>query len=164
MSVTQAGPTRPRSTSLLGRAVAGILIAVALVACAVALWPASEADKAREDGEQLGQAVGQLYDAQSSAEVDAALGEIDEAVTDAREHAGDEVSEQAAEQEDALARAVDGAVGAATTDDEFEAELYQAELDIAVDDLTSQASDFRAQGPEVRQAYWEGVEDGLNDG
>ena len=164
MSVTQASPTRARSTSLLGRAVAGILVTVALVACAVALWPASEADKAREDGEQLGQAVAQLYDAESSAEVDAALAEIDDAAGNAREHAGDEVAEQAAEQEDALARAVDGAVGAATTDDEFEAELYQAELDIAVDDLTSQASDFRAQGPEVHQAYWEGVEDGLNDG
>jgi hypothetical protein len=164
MSVTQAAPTPARSArrSLLGRALAGILVAVVLAAAAVALWPASEADKAREDGEQLGQAVAPLYNADSSAEVDAALAEVDDAVTDTRDHAGDEVASQVADQQDAFARAVDGAVGAATTDDAFEAELYQAELDYAVEDLTSQASDFRAQGPEVQQAYWEGFEDGLN--
>ena len=65
---------------------------------------------------------------------------------------------------DALSRAVDGFVGANTTDDSFEADLYQTELDVAVDDLSSQASDFRAQGPEVHQAFWEGVDTGLGNG
>jgi hypothetical protein len=164
MSTTQTAPTRPGSKrgTLLGRVLGGTAVAALLAAGTVALWPASEADKAREDGEQLGQAVAQLYDADSSAEVEAALTEVNDAVADAREHAGDEVGEQAAEQEDALARAVDGFVGATTTDDAFEAELYEAELDYAVDDLTSQASDFRAQGPEVNEAYWEGFEEGLS--
>jgi hypothetical protein len=146
---------------LLSRIAAGVLTVVLLVAVAIAVWPASEADKAREDGEQLGQAVAQLEEAQSTADVDAALAEIEVAVAETRDHAGDELAEQAAEQQDALERAVDGYVGAVSTDDAWEAELYEAELDVALDDLTDQASDFRAQGPEVNQAFWEGFEKGV---
>lgn len=148
-------------TSLLRRITGGALAAAILCVVAIAVWPASEADKARDDGEQLGAAVSQLYNAQSSAEVDAALAEIDTAVSEARAHAGDEVADQVADQQDALARAADGFVGAYTSDDAFEADLYQAELDIALDDLANQAGDFRAQGPDVHQAFWEGVDDGL---
>jgi ABC-type sugar transport system substrate-binding protein len=137
------------------------LVAAALAAVAVAVWPASEADKARDDGEQVGEAVGQLYYAGTEAEVDAALAELDQAAADTREHAGDEVAEQVAEQQDALERAVDGYAGAVTADDEFEADVYEAELDVALDDLATQAGDFREQGPEVQQAFWEGFEDGL---
>jgi hypothetical protein len=137
------------------------LIAAALAAVAIAAWPASETDKAREDGEQLGEAVNQLYYAESSAEVDAALTELDEAATATRDHAGDEVAEQVAAQEDALARAADGFAGSVTADNEFDQDLYQAELEVALDDLSSQASDFRAQGPEVQEAFWEGYEDGV---
>jgi hypothetical protein len=63
--------------------------------------------------------------AESEAEVEAALAEIDAAAADTREHAGDEVAEQVAEQEDALARAADGFVGTVTAGDEFEQDLYQ---------------------------------------
>jgi hypothetical protein len=148
---------------MFGRLAAGVLLAAALTALTVALWPASEADKARDDGERMGEAVGQLYAADTTAEVDAALAEVHSAAVDARDHAGDSVANQVADQEDALSRAADGFVGTHTSDDSFEADLYQAELDTAVDDLTTQASDFRAEGPEVQQAYWEGVEDGLSN-
>ena len=164
MSTTHATPTptRPgRRTSLLAWIAGGVVTAALLVALAIAVWPASEADKARADGEQLGQAVSDLYYAESEAEVDAALADVDAAVNDARDHAGDEVSEQVAEQQDALARAVDGFVGATTTDDAFEADLYEAELDYALADLESQAAGFREQGPEVHQAYWDGFEEGF---
>ena len=164
MSAAQTipNPTRKASRrSLLGWIAGGLVAAAVLAAVAVAVWPASEADKARDDGERLGQAVSQLYDAEGEAEVDAALTEIDAAVSDTRAHAGDELAEQAAEQQDALARAADGYVGAVTSEDAWEADLYEAELDYALDDLTSQASDFRAQGPEVHQAFWEGFQDGL---
>ncbi len=168
MSVSHAtpAPAAPRTSgsSLLAWVLGGLVTAAVVAALAVALWPASEADQAREDGEQFGQAVLQLDNADSEAEVDAALVELDQAVTDTREHAGDAVATQAADQEDALSRAVDGFVGANTTDDGFEADLYQAELDVALDDLSSQASDFRAQGPEVHQAFWEGVDTGLGNG
>jgi hypothetical protein len=168
MSVSHANPAptarRTSGSSLLGWLTGGLVTAAVLAAVTLALWPASEADEARDDGEQVGRAVVQLYNADTEAEVDAALVEVDRAVSDTREHAGDEVASQAADQEDALSRAVDGFVGANTTDDAFEADLYQAELDVALDDLSSQASDFRAQGPEVHQAFWEGVDEGLGNG
>lgn len=169
MSVSHTTPA-PAATgksglsSLLRWVSGGLVTAAVLAAFAVALWPASEADKARDDGEQFGQAVNHLYYADNEAEVDAALAEVDQAVADTREHAGDEVAEQAAQQQDALARAADGYVGAVTSDDAFESDVYEAELDVALDDLTSQASDFRAQGPEVHQAFWEGVDAGLGNG
>lgn len=168
MSVSHATPAptaRKSGGSSPLRWVSGaVLTALVLAAVTLALWPASEADKAREDGERFGEAVVQLYNADTQAEVDAALVEVDQAVTDTREHAGDEVAGQVADQEDALARAIDGFVGATTTDDAFEADLYEAELDVARDDLSSQASDFRSEGPEVHQAFWEGVDDALANG
>jgi hypothetical protein len=154
-----AGATR--RPSLLRWIAGGTSVATALTVVAIAVWPASAADKAYENGEQFGQAVGSLYYADSSTEVDAALAEIDAAIADTRADAGDEVADQAAAQEAALARAANGFVGSVTTDDAWEAELYEAELDIAVADLTSNASDFRAQGPEVHEAFWQGVDDGL---
>jgi hypothetical protein len=161
----QPAPPPPQAGSRrrLAYWAAGVAAAVTLTALAIAVWPASAADTARDDGERLGAAVGQLYDAASPAEVDAAQAEIEAAVGEARVHAGDRVAEQAAAQQDALARAADGFVGAHTSDDAFEADLYQAELDVALDDLTSQASDFRGDGPEVQQAFWEGVREGLPD-
>jgi len=147
--------------SLLRWIAGGTGVAAILATVAIAVWPASAADKARDDGEQLGQAVSQLYYADTTAEVDAALAEIDTAVSDTRTHAGDAVADQVADQEDALSRAADGFVGAHTSDDSFEVDVYQAELDTAVDDLVDNASDFRAEGPEVQQAFWEGVDDGL---
>ena len=161
MSAVSTTTPSLRSTSLLRWILGGLSVAVVLAAVAIAVWPASEADKAREDGEALGQAVGHLYNADSSAEVDAALAEIDTAVADTREHAGDELGDQVAAQQDALARAADGVAGSVTTDSEWDYELYQAELDVALVDLTDNASDFRAQGPEVHSAFWEGVEEGL---
>jgi hypothetical protein len=143
------------------RIAGGTLAAIVLTVAAIAFWPASEADKARDDGEQVGQAVTQLYEAQSAEEVDAALAELDAAVTDTRAHAGDEVADHVAEQQDALARAAEGFVGYYTTDSDWDAALYEAELEIAVDDLTREADDFRGQGPEVNEAFWQGVDDGL---
>jgi hypothetical protein len=143
------------------RIAGGTLAAIVLTVAAIAFWPASEADKARDDGEQVGQAVTQLYEAQSAEAVDAALAELDAAVSDSREHAGDEVADHVAEQQDALARAAEGFVGYYTTDSDWDAALYEAELEIAVDDLTREAGDFREQGPEVHEAFWQGVDDGL---
>jgi hypothetical protein len=138
----------------------GALVVAAIVAIAIAVWPASEADKAREDGKQVGEAVSALYGATSAEEVDAALTDLDTAIANTREHAGDRVGSQVDDQADALSRAADGFVGVHTTDG-FDQDLYQAELDGAVDDLSSQADDFRTDGPEVQQAFWDGVEEGL---
>ncbi len=155
-------PSRAARASLVRRVTGGTLLAASLAALTIAVWPASDADKAREDGRQYGEAVAALSAADTSAEVDAALADLHTAALDTRDHAGDAVADQVAAHEDALARVADGFAGAATANDEFEADLYQAELDIAVDDLDSQADDFRAQGADVQQAFWEGYEDGVN--
>ena len=167
MSVAHTTPapvTVDRRSSLARWIGGGSLAATALTVLTIAVWPASEADKARADGEQFGQAVAQLQNAQSTAEVDAALLDVRAAAADTREHAGDAVAEQLDDQADALYRAADGFVGVYAADDEFEQDIYQAELDIAVDDLTSQAEDFRTTGPEVQQAFWDGYDTGLAGG
>ena len=165
MSVAHTTPApvgSDRRTSLARWIGGGSLAATALTVLTIAVWPASEVDKARADGEQFGQAVTQLQDAQSTSEVDAALAEVQTAAIDTADHAGDAVTEQVNDQADALDRVADGFVGSLTADDEFEQDLYEAELDVAVDDLTGQAEDFRTTGPEVQQAFWDGFDTGLN--
>lgn len=147
--------------TLLVRIAGGTSLAAVLTVATIALWPASEIDKARADGEQFGAAVAQLQSATSASEVDAALVEVRDAVAETADHAGDEVAEQVNEQADALDRAVDGFVGERSTTDDWEQEFYQWELDVAVDDLSSNAEEFRTQGPEVQQAFWDGYEDGM---
>jgi hypothetical protein len=144
------------------RFLAGLLALAVVAAGTWALWPASEADKARDDGEAVGQAVNHLYYAESTEEVDSALDELNTAVADTVDHRGDAVGEQVSEQADALERAADGVVGSLTSDNDFDQELYETELDSAVDDLANQAQDFRTNAPEVEQAFWEGVDSGLN--
>jgi hypothetical protein len=139
----------------------GTSLAAILAVGAIALWPASETDKARADGEAFGAAVYQLQTATSAEEVDEALVELGDAVAGTSEHVTDEVSEQIDDQADALSRAADGFVGERTADDAFEQDLYEYELDTAVDDLTNNAEDFRTQGPDVRSAFWEGYQDGV---
>ena len=150
------------SRSLLRKIAAGTSITALLAAGAIALWPASETDKAHDDGQKFGEAVAQLQSATSTAEVDAALADMDAAVADTRDHAGDAVADQVADQQDALARAADGFAGTHTSEDAFSVDLYQSELNAAVDDLTGNAEDFRTTGPEVRQAFWDGYQDGVN--
>ena len=161
MSAVHAVPTTAAKRSLLRTIGIGVALGAILVAITIAVWPASAADKARADGENLGQAVGALYHAQSSTEVDAALTDINTALNDTRTHAGDELASQVDEQADALNRAADGFVGSRTADNGWDQDLYQSELDYAVDDLANNADDFSNQHSEVRTAYYEGFQDGL---
>jgi len=160
MAISHAGllpaGTSSRTRRLARWILGGTLVVALVTALTIAVWPASEADKARADGERYGAAVADLHDATSLEEADAALSDLHVAAVDTREHAGDAVSDQVARQSDALDRAVDGYVGMRTTDDEFSADVYQAQLDVAVDDLAAQADDFRATGNDVQQAFWDG--------
>jgi type VI protein secretion system component VasK len=146
----------------VSRFVASLLALAAVAAATWALWPASEADRARDDGEQVGQAVNHLYYAESTEEVNSALDELNTAVSDTLDHGSEALDEQVSDQADALDRAANGFVGALTSESDFDQELYEAELDYALDDLSSQADDFRTNAPEVEQAFWEGVDSGLN--
>lgn len=150
------------SRSLLRKIAAGTSITALLAAGAIALWPASETDKAHDDGQKFGEAVAQLQSATSSSEIDAALAEMDAAVADTRDHAGDAVADQVDDQANALDRAAEGAYGAATAEDGFTQDIYESEFNTAVDDLSNNAEDFRTTGPEVQQAFWDGYQDGLN--
>jgi hypothetical protein len=139
----------------------GAGLAAVLAAGAIALWPASTVDQARDDGERFGEAVSALYSAQSADEADAALADLQGATLDARDHVSDDVANHVADQQDALARAADGFVGTHTSDDAWSVDLYQAELNSAVDDLSSEAEQFRTTGPEAAQAFYQGVQEGL---
>jgi hypothetical protein len=153
--------TKGASRSSMVRWIVGTIGLVAIItAVTIAVWPASAADKARADGENLGQAVGALYNAQGAADVDAALADINSALNDTRTHAGDELASQVDDQADALNRAADGFVGSHTSDNDWDQELYQTELDYAVDDLANNADDFQNQHSEVRTAYYEGFQAG----
>ena len=165
MSAVPSTTPAPARTSKLGSALSWIAgggaAAAVLAALAIVVWPASETDKARDDGERVGTAVAHVQSAGTTEEVDDALAELQDAVHDTRAHGYEAVDEQVSDQADALDRAVDGFVGERTTDDSFEADLYHAELDTAVDDLANQADDLRQTGPEVQQAFWDGYDDGL---
>jgi hypothetical protein len=150
------------SRSLLAKLAAGTGVAAILAATAIAVWPASETEKAYDDGKAFGAAVAQLQSADTYEEVDDALVELNVAAQDTAEHAGSAVTDQVNDQADALSRAADGFVGSHTADDSFEADLYQSELDYAVDDLVEGAEGFRTTGPEVQQSFWDGFDDGLN--
>jgi hypothetical protein len=145
------------------RILGGTTFAAVAVAATLAVWPASETEKAYDDGQAFGAAVAQLQAAGTTEEVDAALTEMDAAVADTRDHAGDAVADQVADQEDALARAADGFVGMVEAGDEFEQDLYELELEDALTDLGDNAEDFRTTGPEVQQSFWDGYEDGHAD-
>jgi hypothetical protein len=144
------------------RWIAGTIgLAAIITAVTIAVWPASAADKARADGENLGQAVGALYHATSTTEVDAAISDVNSALVDTRNHAGDELNSQLDDQADALNRAADGFVGTNPRSDSWDADLYQSELDYAVDDLVNNADDFANQRSDVKQAYYDGFQSGL---
>jgi hypothetical protein len=159
--MSPVSPNRRRGGVLLWTGAATMLAGV-LAVLAVALWPMSETDKARQDGEHLGQAVTDLRNAESTGDVDAALDDLHSAIRDTREHVGDALYEQVDDQGNAIYHAVNGFIGANSSDDEWEQDLYEEELETAVDDLTSQAEGFRTDGPEVQQAFWDGYQDGLN--
>ena len=118
------------SRSLVLKITGGLSLAALLTALAIAVWPASNTDKARSDGEALGAAVASLNSATTQEEIDAALVDISDAAADTRDHAGDEFSQ----------------------------DIYEWELEDAHTDLNGNAEDFRTEGPEVQQAFWEGYQ------
>jgi hypothetical protein len=148
-------------TTAPARVLAAAIALAAIVAVTIAVWPASAADKARADGKHMGQAVGDLYYAQSQTDVDAAFADMRSAMDDTRQHASDELNEQIDKQADALYSAADGFVGAHTADNDWDQDLYQSELDYAVDDLVNNAEDFHNQNSDVANAYADGFQDGL---
>jgi hypothetical protein len=147
---------------LFRRLLGGLAVAVAVTAAVIALWPASAQDTAYDDGQRLGQAVADLRNADTTYEVDDALTDVRHAADDARDHASDELDSQITAQGDALSHALNGFAGAVTTDDgSWDQELYESELDSALDDLATQTDEFRTNAPEVTQSFYAGLQEGL---
>jgi hypothetical protein len=144
------------SRSLMLKITGGLTFAALLTALALAVWPTSNTERARDDGEALATAVTSLNSATTQEEIDAALVDVRDAAADTRDHAGDAIADQVDEQAENLDRAADGAYGMATAGDEFSQDIYEWELEDALTDLNSNAEDFRTEGPEVQQAFWEG--------
>ena len=164
MSISHATtlPSTSRRNRLIAWIAGGATAVALIVAIAVAVWPASEADKARDDGKQVGTAVHNLRTATTKGEADAAMADLRSAAADTRDHAGDAVGEQVDQQADALDAAYDGFVGTHTSNDAWDVDLYQAELNTALDDLESNAADFRDQGSDVQQAFYDGFQETVN--
>jgi hypothetical protein len=160
-SPTPTPPGAKTRTSLTRWIAAGAALCAVVAGLAIALWPASAADTAYDDGQRLGQAVTELRAAETYDDVDDALTEVRHAAADARDHAGDELDRQITDQGDALSHALNGFAGAVSTDSAWDQELYEAELDTALDDLSAQADEFRTGAPEVSQAFYDGLQDGL---
>jgi hypothetical protein len=160
MSPTPEAEPRPRR-NLLRWAGIGTVVAAGLAVLTIAVWPQSETDKARQDGGHVGHAVAGLRTADSTDDVHNALDDLNAAVRDTRDHAGDVIYNQVDAQGDAIYHAVNGVVGATSSTDEWEADLYEEELETAVEDLNSQAEELRTDGTEVQQDFWDGVESGL---
>ena len=99
-----AGAGSKSSSSLLAKLAAGTGVAAILAAGTIALWPASETEKAHDDGKAFGAAVAQLQAADTYEEVDDALVELNVAAQDTADHAGSAVSDQVNDQADALDR------------------------------------------------------------
>jgi hypothetical protein len=160
---TAPAPARKSTLATWMTWIAGAAAATAaIVVLVIAVWPASETEKARDDGERVGAAVAQVQSAGTTDEVDDALAELQDALHDTRAHGYDAVTTQVDDQGDALYRAADGYVGSLSSDDDFEQAVYNDELDAALSDLENNAQDFQSTGPEVQQAFWDGYETGLN--
>jgi hypothetical protein len=131
MSAATTTPERSgvgTNSKLLRKLAAGTSVAAVLAVTTIAVWPASETEKARDDGQRVGAAVAQLQSAGTTDEVDDALAELHDAAASTADHAGDAVANQVDDQVYALDRAVDGFVGTHTADDSFSADVYQSEL------------------------------------
>jgi hypothetical protein len=139
-------------------AVTGVAVVVVL---AVALWPQSAEDRAYDDGQRLGQALTDLRTADTYAEVDAGLTDVRHAASKAHDHVGDALDEQLTKQQNAFFAAVDGYAGATTTDDAWEQDVYDAELDDALNAFDDQADDFRSSSDDVARAFGDGLQSGL---
>jgi hypothetical protein len=139
----------------------GAAVAAIIAAVTIAVWPSSASDRAYDNGQNVGQAVSDVRNAETYDELDNALTDVRHSVRDARDDLGDEIDDQITRQQDAFFSAINGFVGANTTGDAWEQDLYDAEYSDAIDAFDQQAEEFRSNGDDVVKAFWNGVEDGL---
>jgi len=131
-------------------------LALGVVACGEA-----PEDNARDDGEQLGEAMQKLYDAETPQEALAALPAVKTAVQETREDARDKVGKQIEAQEDSVEDAADGLQALRSAADPAQAQDAIGDMRTAINDIRSQANDNR--GDSVANEFWRGFRDGFDD-
>ena len=125
---------------------AAVIAALALGACGE-----SPEDEAREDGEQMGEAMRALFDAGSIEDAQAAVGDLKKAVEELSEDTRPAVAEQVESQRDTLSDAGDALRARDTT-----------ELKAAVQELRAQGDAFRNGSDSVANEFWRGFEEGYD--
>ena len=126
---------------------------VRLALAALAGCGSSPEDEAREDGEQVGAAVRDLYDAQSPEEAANAVTALLTARGDLREDARDHVSTEVQTQAAALRAA----------GEEFAAGGSVEDLRASIQEVRAQAEAFGESNDSVVNEFWRGFQDGYDE-
>jgi gas vesicle protein len=150
--------THPRSRSRRG-AVA-LVLALALVGAGCGDSPE---DNAHDSGKDVGQALRAVTAAGDADQLQAAIAELKDAVSNVSDDVSARVRDQASVQSDTINKAVDNAKTALTASDPSQASEARDEVQAQVQDLRSQASGFADSNDSVTNAFWDGVKDGYDD-
>jgi small-conductance mechanosensitive channel len=126
---------------------ATLLAAVSFAACG-----SSPEDDARNEGEQIGADIRDLYGVSSVDEAQTVLQNLQSDVQDISEETRDKVSEQVETQRATLASAIE-ALG----------EGDENALNAAVQQIRAQADAFRSGTDSVANEFWRGFEEGYDD-
>ena len=125
---------------------AALLAALTLAACGD-----SPEDEARDDGEQIGQSVRALFDAQSATDAGKAIDDLRANVADL----DDDVREHVKAQVETQRGSIESAARALASGD-------TAALQQAAQEIRAQADTFRSGTDSIANEFWRGVEDGFD--
>ena len=133
-----------------------LIAGVALVAIALAGCGESPEDEARDNGENVGEAVRSLIDSTSIEDAQNAINQLRTAVDDLDPDVRDKVQKQIETQRDVLSGAVDDARTAGSFDE------AKADLAGAGQQMRSQAESFQNSSESIANEFWRGFEQGYD--
>jgi protein-tyrosine-phosphatase len=145
-----------------GRRVLAVVPVIALLAGAGC--GESPEDEAREEGKELGQAVHQLYEAETSQEIFQAMDRVVAARDNLRSDVRKVAGEQLEVQSDSLADATEAIGEAATATTAQELDDARQDLRNAIQNIRAQAETFESQNDALANAFWRGFQEGYDGG
>ena len=128
------------------------IAAAALAALAIGACGDSPEDDARESGEDIGEAVHQLFTAENAESAGEAIDTIRAEVEDMEEDTRERVSEQVETQRGELEKAGEAIASGDTT-----------ALKETAQQMRAQADAFRSTNDSVTNEFWRGFQDGYDD-
>lgn len=135
---------------------------VAVLALVLSACGDSPEDTAHDNGEDVGQALRSLMNADDADALRSAGDELRGAVAESVDDAGDRLRQQIQVQVDHLNAAIGNFRTATTATDADAAAAARTELQAEVQQARSQAAGFRDTGSSVTNAFWQGVRDGFD--